>query len=214
MDNSLVSSLRKSYELNELLEENVSQNPIEQFRTWFKDAIDGDVKEPNAMVLSTIKDGKPSARVVLLKGFDAEGFTFFTNYESHKGQQLGGSPYAALTFFWDGLERQVRIEGEVSKVSEGDSDAYFWSRPISSQIGAWVSKQSEEVSGRDVLEKSQAFFEEKFKNVSPIPRPPHWGGYVLKPSTIEFWQGRPSRLHDRLLYSLEENTWKITRLNP
>lgn len=214
MDNSLVSSLRKSYELNELLEENVSQNPIEQFRTWFKDAFDGDVKEPNAMVLSTIKLGKPSARVVLLKGFDAEGFTFFTNYESHKGKQLGDSPFAALTFFWDGLERQVRIEGEVKKVSEGDSDAYFWSRPISSQIGAWVSKQSEEVSGRDVLEKSQAFFEEKFKDVSPIPRPPHWGGYILKPSLIEFWQGRPSRLHDRILYSLEENTWKITRLNP
>jgi pyridoxamine 5'-phosphate oxidase len=215
MDKTIVKNLRKSYSLHYLLEENVPKNPFELFKLWFSEALAGDVKEPNAMVLSTINQGKPAARVVLLKGIEEGGFSFYTNYHSHKGQQLVENPFASLTFFWDGLERQVRIEGEIDFLSDDESDAYFWSRPRESQIGAWVSQQSAEIVNRQVLEDSLRVFEEKFKEMATIPRPPHWGGYLLRPSQIEFWQGRPSRLHDRLLYTLREaNSWMISRLSP
>ncbi|MDP1817742.1 MAG: pyridoxamine 5'-phosphate oxidase [Leadbetterella sp.] len=214
MDKTTLANLRNNYTLNELLENNVSKNPIIQFSVWFKDAINAELVEANAMVLSTIKDSKPSARVVLLKGFDENGFVFFTNYTSHKGQELAGNNAACITFFWDKLERQVRIEGLMEKVTSEDSDAYFWSRPRESQIGAWVSDQSTVIKGREILDEKLAFYQQKFENEVVIPRPQHWGGYVLKPQTMEFWQGRPNRLHDRLLYTLENDSWKIERLSP
>jgi pyridoxamine 5'-phosphate oxidase len=214
MDKTTLANLRNNYTLNELLENNVSKNPIIQFSVWFKDAINAELVEANAMVLSTIKDSKPSARVVLLKGFDENGFVFFTNYTSHKGQELAGNNAASITFFWDKLERQVRIEGLMEKVSSEDSDAYFWSRPRESQIGAWVSDQSTVIKGREILDERLAFYQQKFENEEIIPRPQHWGGYVLKPQTMEFWQGRPNRLHDRLLYTHENDSWKIERLSP
>ena len=214
MDKTTLANLRNNYTLNQLLENNVSTNPIIQFSEWFKDALSAELVEANAMVLSTIKDSKPSARVVLLKGFDEEGFVFFTNYTSHKAQELAGNNAACITFFWDKLERQVRIEGLMEKVSSEDSDAYFWSRPRESQIGAWVSEQSVVIKGREKLDEKLAFYKQKFENEEIIPRPQHWGGYVLKPQTIEFWQGRPNRLHDRLLYTLQNDSWKIERLSP
>ncbi|MCP9766828.1 pyridoxamine 5'-phosphate oxidase [Lacihabitans sp. LS3-19] len=214
MDKSKIANLRNNYMLNELLENNVSQNPINQFTEWFNDAINAEMKEANAMVLSTVSDGKPKARVVLLKGFDENGFVFFTNYNSHKGAELEGNNFAALTFFWDVLERQVRVEGEISKLSEEDSCEYFWSRPRASQIGAWVSHQSETIVGRETLDEKLEFYNHKFESEDIVPKPPHWGGYVLKPESIEFWQGRPNRLHDRILYSLENENWRIERLSP
>ena len=214
MDKSHVANLRKSYILNELLEKNVADNPIIQFTEWFKDALSSGIKEPNAMILSTLKEGKPSARVVLLKGFDELGFSFFTNYHSHKGKDINQNPFAALTFFWDVLERQVRIEGKITKLSSEESDSYFWSRPRESQIGAWVSEQSSEISGREILDQRLDFYNEKFNDLEIIPRPAHWGGYLLVPATIEFWQGRESRLHDRILYSFLDGNWKISRLSP
>lgn len=214
MDKSVISGLRKTYTLNELLEQNVFKNPIEQFKVWFNEALEGDVKEPNAMVLSTVVRNKPSARIVLLKGVDENGFEFFTNYDSAKGKALAENNFASLTFFWDGLERQVRIEGIVEKLSAEASDNYYWSRPRESQIGAWVSNQSAEINKREELEQTLEYYQEKFKNVEIIPRPKHWGGYNLIPDKIEFWQGRPSRLHDRLLYAIENGEWKIKRLQP
>lgn len=214
MDKSKIANLRNNYMLNELLENNVSQNPINQFTEWFNDALNSEMKEANAMVLSTVSSGKPKARVVLLKGFDENGFVFFTNYNSHKGAELEGNNFAALTFFWDVLERQVRVEGEISKLSVKESEEYFWSRPRESQIGAWVSHQSETILGRETLDEKLEFYNQKFASETVIPKPPHWGGYVLKPESLEFWQGRPNRLHDRILYSLENENWKIERLSP
>lgn len=214
MDKTTLANLRNNYTLNQLLENNVSTNPIIQFSEWFKDALSAELVEANAMVLSTIKDAKPSARVVLLKGFDQQGFVFFTNYTSHKGQELAVNNAACITFFWDKLERQVRIEGMMEKVSSEDSDVYFWSRPRESQIGAWVSEQSTVIDGREILDEKLAFYQSKFENEEIIPRPQHWGGYLLKPQSIEFWQGRPNRLHDRLIYILQNNNWKIDRLSP
>lgn len=214
MDKSKIANLRNNYMLNELLENNVSRNPINQFTEWFNDALNSEMKEANAMVLSTVSSGKPKARVVLLKGFDENGFVFFTNYNSHKGAELEGNNFAALTFFWDVLERQVRVEGEISKLSVKESEEYFWSRPRESQIGAWVSHQSETILGRETLDEKLEFYNQKFASETVIPKPPHWGGYVLKPESIEFWQGRPNRLHDRILYSLENENWKIERLSP
>ncbi len=213
MDAHLVANLRLNYTLNELTEKNVSQNPFLQFEKWFQDALDSQMREPNALVLSTIHNGKPRSRVVLLKEFTSEGFVFFTNYQSAKGQELSQNPAASMTFFWVDLERQVRIEGKIQKISNAESDAYFWSRPISSQIGAWVSEQSAVIPSREFLDEKLAHFEAKFKDVSPIPRPPHWGGYRLVPNFIEFWQGRPNRLHDRLAYTLADNKWTISRLS-
>ena len=213
MDAHLVANLRLNYTLNELTEKNVSENPFLQFEKWFQEALDSQLKEPNALVLATIHNGKPRSRVVLLKEFTDEGFVFFTNYSSSKGQELAQNNFASMTFFWVDLERQVRIEGQVEKISEADSDAYFWSRPISSQIGAWVSEQSATIPNREFLDDKLAYFEAKFQNVSPIPRPPHWGGYRLVPSFVEFWQGRPNRLHDRIAYTLNQENWGISRLS-
>jgi pyridoxamine 5'-phosphate oxidase len=214
MDKSFVENLRKVYSLNELLESNVTENPINQFEVWFKQAVESQIKEPNAMILSTIKNNRPNARVVLMKGFDDNGFCFYTNYDSQKGQDINTNEHASLTFFWDILERQVRINGKVEKLNGIDSDKYFWSRPRESQIGAWVSEQSKVIASREVLENNLAFFEEKFKDQTLIPRPENWGGFILKPTNIEFWQGRPSRLHDRLLYTYSNGNWKIDRLSP
>jgi pyridoxamine 5'-phosphate oxidase len=210
-----IADIRKDYMLQSLEESEVAQDPIEQFERWWDQAINAGIDEINAMTLATVSmTGAPSARMVLLKGYDENGFVFFTNYESRKGDELAKNPQVCLVFFWKELERQIRIEGIASKLSEGDSDAYFHSRPESSRIGAWVSPQSRIIAGREVLDEMQRETEEKF-NGKQIPRPPHWGGYLVKPISIEFWQGRPSRLHDRLLYSIDESgIWKIERLAP
>ena len=209
-----LASLRINYKKGELLEQNIGTEPFALFQLWLEDAKASEIKEPNAMVLSTIKEGKPSARVVLLKGFDINGFVFYTNYNSHKGSEMAKKPFASLTFFWDALERQVRIEGIIRKTSAKESDAYFHSRPRQSQIGAWVSEQSSVLSDREILEERNLALEAKFKETQIIPRPAHWGGYILEPTTIEFWQGRPSRLHDRIRYRLGKLDWERERLSP
>jgi pyridoxamine 5'-phosphate oxidase len=214
MDAHLLANLRLNYTLNELSEKNVSQNPFIQFENWFTEALDSQIKEPNALVLSTTFNGKPRSRVVLLKEFSEKGFVFFTNYNSAKGQEISSNSVANMTFFWVDLERQVRIEGKIEKISAEESDAYFWSRPISSQIGAWVSDQSTVIEDRIVLDQKLAFYEDKFKNATVIPRPLHWGGYRLIPDFIEFWQGRANRLHDRIAYTWVNENWKIERLSP
>lgn len=209
-----LQNLRQDYRSAQLSENDVHADPMQQFKKWFTDALDAQLYEPNVMTLATAdSDGKPGARIVLLKGFDENGFVFFTNYESKKGQDLIENPQAALVFFWAELERQVRIEGVVSKVEAQVSSDYFHSRPIGSQIGALVSPQSRVISDRDILE-------EKVKEVSAeyegkeIPRPAHWGGYLVEPTYLEFWQGRTSRLHDRIAYDLTEGEWVIKRLAP
>ncbi|MEH2171124.1 MAG: pyridoxamine 5'-phosphate oxidase [Nostoc sp.] len=210
-----VADLRKNYTLEGLSELEVELNPFIQFQKWFDRALAAQLPEPNAMTIATATpDGKPSARMVLLKDFDQRGFTFFTNYNSHKGQELAENPQAALVFWWAELERQVRISGYVEKVSETESDQYFHSRPTNSRLGAWVSNQSEVIESREVLERRLQEFQSKYEN-QEILRPPHWGGLRVIPTEIEFWQGRPSRLHDRLLYSrLDNSTWNIERLSP
>jgi pyridoxamine 5'-phosphate oxidase len=210
----ILADIRKDYSLKSLEIHAVDSDPLLQFRRWMEEAIQAESLEVNAMCLSTIsEDGFPNARIVLLKELD-EGFVFFTNYESLKGKELAASPKASLTFFWPEIERQVRVVGTIDKISEKESDTYFFSRPISSQIGAWASPQSQEISDRAVIEDSQKKLEEEFK-VAPIQRPQHWGGYRLLPHRIEFWQGRPSRLHDRICYELEGATvWKKVRLAP
>ncbi|WP_392531883.1 pyridoxamine 5'-phosphate oxidase [Nostoc sp. C117] len=210
-----IADLRKDYTLQGLSELEVDINPFIQFKKWFDQALAAQLPEPNAMTIATATpDGKPSARMVLLKDFDERGFTFFTNYTSHKGQELAENPQAALIFWWAELERQVRICGYVEKVSETESDRYFHSRPANSRLGAWVSNQSEVIESREVLEQRLKEFMSKYEN-EEIPRPPHWGGLRVIPTQIEFWQGRPSRLHDRLLYSCLDNcTWRIERLSP
>ena len=211
----IVADLRKDYTLEGLSELEVDLNPFIQFKKWFDQALAAQLPEPNAMTIATATpDGKPSARMVLLKDFDERGFVFFTNYNSHKGQELAENPQGALVFWWAELERQVRISGYVEKVSETESDQYFHSRPANSRLGAWISNQSEVIESREVLERRLQEFKSKYKN-EEIPRPPHWGGLRVIPTEIEFWQGRPSRLHDRLLYSrLDNDTWKIERLSP
>ena len=208
-----LSELRVHYTKGELLEAEISSNPFELFHNWMLDAREAGILEPNAMVLSTIKDQKPSARVVLLKSADEAGFVFYTNYLSHKAEEMYHNPHASLTFFWDKTERQVRIEGKVSKVSEEESTAYFQSRPRMSQVGAWVSNQSSVIADRSVLDEKLEMLLEKFGD-GEIPKPPYWGGYLLVPDSIEFWQGRSSRLHDRILYSKSENSWSFCRLSP
>ena len=210
-----VADLRKDYTLEGLSELEVNLNPFIQFKKWFDQALAAQLPEPNAMTIATATpDGKPSARMVLLKDFDERGFVFFTNYNSHKGQELAENPQGALVFWWAELERQVRILGYVEKVSETESDQYFHSRPANSRLGAWISNQSEVIESREVLERRLQEFKSKYEN-EEIPRPPHWGGLRVIPTEIEFWQGRPSRLHDRLLYSrLDNDTWKIERLSP
>lgn len=209
-----IADLRKSYERAELDEKASHADPLQQFDQWLNEAIAGEVPEPNAMTLATVGSNlRPSTRVVLIKGYDAHGIVWYTNYESRKGHELAGTPYAALQFHWVELERVVRIEGVVEKVSDEESDAYFHSRPLDSRIGAWASPQSEVIAGRSVLVTNAAKYAAQF--LLQPPRPPHWGGYRLKPDTYEFWQGRKSRLHDRLRYALTaDGDWLRERLAP
>jgi pyridoxamine 5'-phosphate oxidase len=213
--NAEIANLRKDYSSESLLETDVSADPIDQFDKWWKQAVNSQIHEVNAMTLATASvDGMPSARIVLLKGFSSEGFVFFTNYKSYKGMQLEENPKACLVFFWKELERQVRITGLVKKADEKQSDEYFLSRPVASQVGAWSSPQSQVIENRNWLDERYLKFTEEFKG-KQLHRPSHWGGYLVQPVIIEFWQGRPSRLHDRIQYSLQENgTWKIERLAP
>ena len=208
-----LADLRKSYMKGSLSEEDVQPNPIDQFHIWFDQAQNADLPEPNAMTVASVDaDGKPSARIVLIKEVTPAGFVFFTNYESRKGQALISHPHAALLFFWPELERQIRVEGSVEKLSDQESDDYFHSRPLDSRIGAWASPQSQVISSRTLLVKNAAEYALKFA-LNP-PRPPHWGGFRVKPELLEFWQGRPSRLHDRIQYVLQDDSWKIQRLAP
>ena len=210
---SHIADLRKSYERAELSEDASFAEPLQQFDKWLTEAIAGEVPEPNAMTLATVgSDLRPSTRIVLVKGYDARGIVWYTNYASRKGQELAGNPYAALQFHWVELERVVRIEGVVEKVSAEDSDAYFASRPLDSRIGAWASPQSEVISGRAVLVANAAKYGAQFL-LNP-PRPQHWGGYRLVPTEWQFWQGRKSRLHDRLRYTPDQGGWLRERLAP
>lgn len=209
-----IAKLRREYSLKSLNESEVSADPIAQFEFWLNEAIESQLPEPNAMTLATSTfEGKPSARVVLLKQFNTEGFSFFTNYDSRKGKNLLQNPYAAINFYWPELERQVRIEGKVAKVSDSESDKYFRTRPEKSKIGAWASPQSSVIPSRRYLENLMSDFDEEFHKKS-IVRPKNWGGYILKPTLFEFWQGRPNRLHDRIQYSFINEKWVIERLAP
>jgi len=213
--NKNIADIRRDYSLQSLTEKNIDANPIIQFKKWWDETLNSEIIEPNAMTLATAsQDGLPSARVVLLKGFGEKGFVFFTNYASYKGQQLAENPKACLVFFWKEIERQVRITGLVSKISAKESDEYFDTRPESSRIGAWVSPQSQVIESREWLDQQFNNLVSKMKS-SSIQRPPNWGGFIVNPVMIEFWQGRPSRLHDRIQYSIEEDgSWKIERLAP
>ncbi|MEM6752684.1 MAG: pyridoxamine 5'-phosphate oxidase [Cyanobacteria bacterium P01_C01_bin.38] len=210
-----IADLRQDYTLQGLSETEIDSNPFAQFEEWFSQALNADILEPNAMtVATTTPEGKPSARMVLLKDFDARGFVFYTNYNSHKAQELAENPQAALVFWWAELQRQIRIYGRVEKISDSESDKYFYSRPFSSRLGAWASNQSEVIESREVLEQQLEELKQKYQD-REIPRPPHWGGIRVIPAEIEFWQGRSSRLHDRLVYTrMEDNSWKIERLSP
>lgn len=210
-----IADLRRNYTLQGLSEADVDPNPFQQFQRWFDQAISAELPEPNAMTLATANaTGIPSARIVLLKGFDPAGFVFYTNYKSRKGQELEQNPQAALVFWWAELERQVRIEGTVQPVSADESDAYFHSRPVGSQLGAWASNQSQVIANREVLEERLQNLEAEYQDQT-VPRPLHWGGYRLSPTAIEFWQGRPNRLHDRILYQQTAGeAWERTRLSP
>jgi pyridoxamine 5'-phosphate oxidase len=210
-----IAAIRKEYQQKTLLEQDVAANPMDQFQAWFREAIESEIAEVNAMTLATATNsGIPAARIVLLKECTATGFIFFTNYKSQKGLELDENPRACLLFFWPELERQIRITGLVKKISETDSDLYFKSRPLGSQVGAIVSPQSQVIVSRNWLEEKERKIAATATNEN-IKRPKHWGGYIVQPVTIEFWQGRPSRLHDRILYSIMENgIWKIERLAP
>jgi pyridoxamine 5'-phosphate oxidase len=211
-----VADLRRDYSRQTLLESNADANPFLQFQNWFTQALNAQVIEPNAMTLATITpDGKPAARIVLLKDFDERGFVFYTNFQSRKGQELAQTPAAALVFWWGELERQVRIEGSIAVVSETEADEYFQRRPRGSQLGAWVSNQSQVITDRSVLEKRLEQIEKDYQD-RPIPRPHHWGGYRLAPTYFEFWQGRANRLHDRLCYrhTTASSPWQVERLSP
>lgn len=209
-----IADIRQDYKMNSLLEKDISTNPFDQFAKWWADAIASKIEEVNAMTLATVgADGRPSARIVLLKGMGENGFEFFTNYESHKAKEMAQNDNVALIFFWKELERQIRIEGTVEKISTEKSDAYFNSRPKESRIGAWSSPQSTVIDNRALLEENVLNTKQQFENVE-ITRPPFWGGYIVQPTLIEFWQGRSSRLHDRIEYFLENTIWKTRRLAP
>jgi pyridoxamine 5'-phosphate oxidase len=208
-----IADLRKTYERAELSEDASHSDPLKQFDRWLTEAISAEIPEPNAMTLATVgSDLRPSTRIVLIKGYDDQGLVFYTNYESRKGQELAGNPYAAVQFHWVELERVVRVEGRVEKTTAAESDAYFASRPFDSRVGAWASPQSQVIASRTVLVTNAARFGAQFM-LNP-PRPPHWGGYRLVPDQWQFWQGRPSRLHDRLRYSLRNGEWVRERLAP
>lgn len=212
---SSIADIRKDYKLKALSETEAQKDPIAQFSIWWQEAIAAQLDEVNAMTLATASaEGIPDARIVLLKEYDQQGFVFFTNYTSSKGHQLEANPYAALVFFWKELERQVRISGKVTRVSAEESDAYYNSRPEGSRIGAWASPQSQPIENREWLDKEDLKYRELFR-AQPITRPAHWGGYRVQPHHIEFWQGRPSRLHDRLYYALDaQGNWSLQRLAP
>ncbi|MBJ6111202.1 pyridoxamine 5'-phosphate oxidase [Hymenobacter sp. BT523] len=211
-----LADLRKTYAQRTLSEADVLPDAVAQFRVWLDEALAAQVDEPTALTLSTVgATGQPSSRVVLLKGLpDNAGFLFYTNYDSRKGQELETHPLAAINFFWPGLERQVRVEGRIEKAPEVLSTEYFQSRPRSSQVGAWASPQSQVIGSREELEAREAEVADRFHDQDPLPRPPHWGGYILRPQRIEFWQGRPSRLHDRIVYELAGGGWQRSRLAP
>lgn len=208
--------MRQDYSAASLSEDTTKADPIKQFEKWFNEAVESQQHEPNAMTLSTAThDGRPSGRIVLLKGFSPTGFMFYTNYLSRKGKEITKNPLGALTFFWGTLERQVRIEGTIEKLSKEESEQYFHSRPRKSQLGAVASPQSQEVASRDILEKKLEQLEAEYGDEGEIPKPSYWGGYILKPRLIEFWQGRRSRLHDRILYKkIDNKNWKKVRLAP
>jgi pyridoxamine 5'-phosphate oxidase len=208
-----IADLRKSYEKAELSEDASASDPLKQFERWLNEAIQSEVPEPNAMTVATVASNlRPSTRVVLIKGYDERGIVWYTNYDSRKGQELAGNPFAALQFHWVELERVVRIEGRMEKINDAESDAYFHSRPLDSRIGAWASPQSQVIDGRTVLVTNAAKYAAQFM-LNP-PRPPHWGGYRLVPDEWQFWQGRRSRLHDRLRYRINEGDWLRERLAP
>jgi pyridoxamine 5'-phosphate oxidase len=210
-----IAAIRQDYVLGNLSESDVDHDPIRQFKRWFDEAIHSEVIEPNAMVLSTVSsDYRPSSRIVLLKDIVEDGLAFFTNYESRKGEDMKANPHVALLFFWPELQRQIRIEGVIEFVDAADSDEYFQSRPKSSRIGAIASPQSQEIPNRSFLETKVAELTHLYEESDLVPRPAHWGGYLLKPIYFEFWQGRASRLHDRIVYKKIADSWKITRLAP
>lgn len=209
-----IADIRKDYQLKSLAESEVAKNPFDQFSIWWEEAVQSSIVEVNAMALTTVSpEGRPSSRIVLLKGYNEEGFVFFTNYTSDKGKQIEQNQYVSLLFFWKELERQVRIEGTASKVAAEESDAYFESRPVGSRLGAWASPQSQKIADREILDKELEKVTAQFSE-QQIPRPPHWGGYRIKPTRIEFWQGRSNRLHDRILYEQVDEQWQIGRLAP
>ncbi|MEO1414284.1 MAG: pyridoxamine 5'-phosphate oxidase [Bacteroidota bacterium] len=209
-----VADIRVDYLQGSLEETEVAQHPIKQFEAWFEAAVNRQVNEPNAMSLATVHQGRPSVRIVLLKGFNDAGFVFYTNYESKKAQEMAQNDQVALTFFWPELERQIRIEGKVAKVSEAESDAYYQSRGRGSRISAWASPQSQVIEDRSILEARVEEFISKFEGQETFPKPEYWGGYRVEPDYIEFWQGRKSRLHDRITYTLSEGEWTIQRIAP
>lgn len=213
--NTTLAALRRNYALESLSESDTAADPFAQFKAWFSEALNSQLLEPNAMTLATAdRQGRPSARIVLLKGLDEKGFVFYTNYESRKGREMAENPQAALLFNWLELERQIRIEGAIEKVSAAESEAYFQSRPVGSQIGAWASPQSRVIDSREALEQRVAAAQAQYQGLSVLPLPPFWGGYRLVPDVVEFWQGRESRLHDRIRYTWTENTWHKARLAP
>lgn len=210
-----IASLRKEYSKAALDVSSVAQDPIRQFTKWFDEAITAKVPEPNAMNLATVNEnGRPASRIVLLKGVENHKFVFYTNYQSRKGKELDNNPACSLTFFWPELERQIRIEGAASRIDEKRSEKYFHSRPRGSQVGAWASPQSSVISDRSLLEERAKQIEAKYKDEEVLPKPNQWGGYEIDPLMIEFWQGRPSRLHDRILFTKDDGVWKINRLAP